>query len=236
MLFIVPLLFGSALVAAAPTLVTRNSAFTYDVSGERMSTAEVDASRATCWQGKIPWPLLNTPLPMKDVLSKQLEIYNRPQATSGQLTVHNYCSYPIYYTHMDAQVHTLAAGTNIAEPLTKTVFKASKSQSMGNDVLIEYAVANNQIYYDISLITCLVYSGDKPTGDASKCAGHELGLQLGNTKSRTFQCAPNKWCDDQVYLYQENMCKHNNPVTSCSSGDNGLTMEFCASKGPNNKS
>lgn len=188
----------------------------------RMSAAEVESIYKTCWDGKIPWPVR---MPCADVPPPQLEVFKKPAATPNQLTVHNYCSYPISYSHWDgsgAPVQgTLEAGASLNSGLTGTVFKASKSPDMSNDLLVEYSVGGGMLWYNLSLITCI--QGE----DLSACPGHDGGLQLGNAQSQTFQCAANSWCDDQAYIYQENLCKKENPVSQCDP-NLGLTMEFCA--------
>ncbi|KAH7371048.1 hypothetical protein BKA66DRAFT_573224 [Pyrenochaeta sp. MPI-SDFR-AT-0127] len=198
----------------------------------RMSSGEVDAIYKTCWNGQIKWPLPGTPNPVVDEVTPQLSIFPLPSTKPDTLIVHNYCSYDIYFNHFNG-AHSLetghiAGGASIERPLSGTVLKASKTADMAKDVLIEYAVAGDGVlYYDLSLITCLGQTGGLDNGDLSACAGHEAGLQLGNANSKSFQCAAGAWCDDQAYLYHENLCKKQNPVSSCSPS-NGLTMEFCA--------
>lgn len=172
-----------------------------------MTNAQVNAIVGTCWGGKLPWPLPNTVNPVIDVVSPQLSVFARPDTTPHTLTVHNYCGYDIFYNHLGVSGSlgngTLGAGQSINSPLSGNVFKASKKATMENDVLIEYNVAaDGKLWYDISLITCLGSTDDKPNSDTSACAGHEAGLQLGNKEWVAFQCAPGKWCDDQAYLYQ----------------------------------
>lgn len=176
---------------------------------ERMSSSDVDAIYKTCWNGLIQWPLPNTPNPVVDVEAPQLSIFPIPATKPDTLTVHNYCSYDIYFNHFNEgallETGKLAAGKSLDRPLTGTVLKASKTQDMAKDVLVEYAVGKDGLlYYDISLITCLGRTNGLENGDLKDCAGHEAGLQLGNGNSKTFQCAAGAWCDDQAYLYQVN--------------------------------
>ncbi|KAF2851416.1 hypothetical protein T440DRAFT_394642 [Plenodomus tracheiphilus IPT5] len=192
----------------------------------RMSDAQVEAIYKTCWNGQIPWPVR---MPAVDVTPSQLNIFAKPAATPNKLTVTNYCSYPINYMHWDGSASpvsgTLNAGASINRALTGSVFKASKKADMSNELLVEYSLAGGELWYNLSLITCV--KGE----DLSGCAGHEGGLQLGNAVSKSFQCAANSWCDDQAYLYQENLCKKQNPVSQCDPSL-GLTMEFCAAAKP----
>lgn len=239
MLSLIPLLVSASLVAAAPHSAqygahrARHAASTTPTvtprdtlgSMQRMSTAEVDAIYKTCWNGALEWPLPNTPNPVIDVVSPQLEIFERPTSTPNTLTVHNYCDYDIHFVHFNGgnpETGCLTAKTSIDRPLQGTVFKASKNEGMGNDLLIEYSIdATGVLWYNLSLLTCM------ENGDTSKCAGHEAGLQLSNPGKMAFQCGAGTWCDDQAYLYHENLCKKQNPVC-LGTPSAGLTMEFCA--------
>ncbi|OAL46611.1 hypothetical protein IQ07DRAFT_546866 [Pyrenochaeta sp. DS3sAY3a] len=217
-----------------------NDRFTTQSAGdstlERMATSDVTAKVKTCWGGKIPWPLPNTPNPVVDEPAPQLSIFARPATKANTLTVHNYCSYDLYFNNFDGQIllehGKLAAKSSIERSLGGDVMKVSKTNDMAKDVLIEYNVDGGLLWYDLSLITCIGRDANGlENGDLKDCAGHEAGLQLGNSNAnyKSFQCAPGAWCDDQVYLYQENLCKAQNPVFACNPNE-GLTMEFCASQ------
>ncbi|KAI8931938.1 hypothetical protein NX059_010839 [Plenodomus lindquistii] len=227
--FLLPTLLFSLLVLAAPhghlqhrqAMPKRNGL----ISAARMSVEEVKSIYTTCWGGAIPFP---ERMPSPDVVAEQLDVFTKPANTPDHLAVKNYCSYPIYYKHFDGSANpaqsVLEAGASISRPLTGTVFKASKTQDMAKELLVEYA-KHDSLWYNLSLITCV------EGGDLSKCPGHEGGLQLGNAEAKSFQCAPGAWCDDQAYVYQENLCKKQNPVSMCSPSL-GLTMEFCAGAKP----
>lgn len=178
-----------------------------DSTLERMSTSDVEAIYKTCWNGQLKWPLPNTPNPVVDKVAPQLSIFSLPASKADTLIVHNYCSYDLYFNHFNGgnslESGKLAARDSIERPLSGTVMKVSKTSDMAKDVLIEYAVAGDgQLYYDLSLITCLGTTDGMENGSTKDCAGHEAGLQLGNAQSKSFQCAAEAWCDDQVYLYQ----------------------------------
>ncbi|KAJ4362425.1 hypothetical protein N0V83_010518 [Neocucurbitaria cava] len=182
---------------------------TEDTSGievDRMNTEQVEAIITRCWEGKIPLPTNNVPLPFVDKPAPQLSIYERPTAKANTLTVHNYCSYDIHYHHFALSnmigSGSIPAGANIESPLSGTVFKASKSSDMASVVLIEYSAQGDNMFYDLSLINCIGQTNGEANTDTSACAGHELGLQLGNPTAKTFQCANEYWCDDQAYFYQ----------------------------------
>lgn len=190
-----------------------NDRFTTQSAGdstlERMATSDVIAIINTCWPGRLTWPLPNTPNPVVDKPAPQLSIFARPVSKANMLTVHNYCSYDLYFNNFNGPTllehGKLAAKSSIERSLDGDVMKVSKTEDMAKDVLIEYNVNGDQLWYDLSLITCIGRNPDGlENGDLKDCAGHEAGLQLGNsnTKSKSFQCAAEAWCDDQVYLYQ----------------------------------
>ncbi|KAF1941501.1 hypothetical protein EJ02DRAFT_512421 [Clathrospora elynae] len=252
MLSLVHLLVSSALVTAAPyhqqhrhvspvglsgteSLVTRTTKSNLGTL-ERMTTAEVQEICHVCWNGAVEWPLPDTPNPVIESNSEQLSLFDRPASTPNTLTVHNYCTYPLYFNHYhqadSLETGTLTAGQTINRPLAGTVLKVYKTKDMVKDVLVEYGIdSQNTMWYDLSLITCLGTTNGLSNSDTSACAGHEAGLQLGNSGEMSFQCAGGAWCDDQVYLYKENLCKKLNPVYG-GTPSQGLTMEFCAELKP----
>jgi len=232
MKFLIPSTLLSTAVLAAPYyslnhLHTSSNKRSEASALSRMSDSDVQNIYKTCWGGNLQWPIAGQPNPVVDVVSPQYSIFPKPAATPNMLTVHNYCSYDIYFKHLgrdsSQESGKITAGTNIVRPLSGTVFKAYKTPAMTQDLLVEYNVIpqTGELWYNLSLLTCM------QGGDLSACAGHDGGLQLGNAVSKSFQCAAGTWCDDQAYLYQENLCKKESPVTQCS-GNNGLTMEFCA--------
>ncbi|KAF2997049.1 hypothetical protein E8E13_001115 [Curvularia kusanoi] len=196
---------------------------------------------ATCpW--KIPWPLPDTPQPtVDDVAIPQLSLFQRPESTANTLTIYNFCDYDLYFEpHVGNTVEALghiAAGGKLDRPFESAPegsginLKVSKKEGdFSKPVQIEYAVSAGTVWYDISLIDCLGRTEDGlRNGDTSACAGHEAGLQMGPAKDAlSFQCGAGAWCDDQAYLYEENLCKKTNPNSACSS-DKGMAVEFCAS-------
>lgn len=238
------ILFCSSLVAAAPRALSGVSAIgqisprgaLLDPKLARISDAQAVAlvTNPTCWGGSgIKWPQNDCPPPTQDKPIPQLDIFKRPASTPNTITFNNYCDYDIHYEHLGASfsdVGVLKAGGSKSAPLTGTVFKASKTPDRAKVVLVEYSVAGDgKLWYNLSLVKCLGNKNGLYTSDMSGCAGHEAGLQFGNSQVRSYQCAPGLWCDDQAYLYDENLCKKQNPVTQCSPSD-GVTMEFCASK------
>ncbi|KAH3979395.1 hypothetical protein HBI80_149820 [Parastagonospora nodorum] len=206
----------------------------------RMTNAQALASvkKETCYNGtRIPWPQNDLPPPLADKPIQQLHIFKKPETAPNTLTIHNYCNYPIYYVHWNGPQNigqgVIKAHDVFTSPLRGSVIKASKTPDLTKVVLIEYFndKATKKLWYNLSLVKCL---GVNPrngmyTTDTSACAGHESGLQFGNKQVMSYQCAPGWWCDDQAYLYDENLCKVLNPVSTCSPKD-GVTMEFCASK------
>ncbi|KAH7083725.1 hypothetical protein FB567DRAFT_446494 [Paraphoma chrysanthemicola] len=216
------LLCSTALVHAAPRIIPRGI-MNVDTGLARMTSndqvrAIMDAAPARCWDGTIPWPQNDLPFPVQDGQGgNQLSLYTIPPTTPNTLTIHNYCDYDIYYLHLGGPT-TLGTGVlraheQFSAPLAGgTNWKGSKSPDHSSPVQIEYSTDSTGItWYNLSLIDCLVKKDGINTRDASRCAGHELGLQFGNKEVISYQCKPGTWCDDQLYLYQI-----------------GLTMEFCA--------
>ncbi|KAH8688582.1 hypothetical protein GQ44DRAFT_638310 [Phaeosphaeriaceae sp. PMI808] len=192
----------------------------------------------------IVWPLPDTPMPVIDhERIPQHNLFRRPTTVGNSVIVYNYCRYDLWVRpHVGNNVNAVeripsqrSKRFDIEKRDLAVNLKVSKIESnFAKPVQIEYAVANGALWYDLSLIDCLGTTGEardgKPVrnGDTSACAGHEAGLQLGNANDMTFQCGPGAWCDDQAYLYEENLCKSQNPVSACSPSD-GLGVEFCAS-------
>ncbi|KAL5119949.1 hypothetical protein ACEQ8H_002047 [Pleosporales sp. CAS-2024a] len=212
------ILLGPALVSATPRVYQgAHGIHQVEARGalvekalQRMSDAEARAlpSKPRCdnaqYNAHLSWPMNDLPNPSKDAAARQLNLYPRPVATSNTLTIHNYCNYDIFYWQLpNGAQGTLKPQAAFTSPVTTgNVWKASKSPNLAKVVQIEYVAAFGQIYYDISLIDCLARAANGlPTTDTIGCPGFEAGLQLGNQKAQTFQCAPGVWCDDQAYLY-----------------------------------
>jgi len=176
----------------------------------RMTNAQALASvkQEKCYNGtRIPWPQNDLPPPLADKPIQQLNIFKKPETAPNTLTIHNYCNYPIYYEHLGV-IQTeglIKPHDTFTSPLSGTVVKASKTPDRAKVVLIEYFndKTTNKLWYNLSLVKCLGVNPKNSmyTTDTSACAGHEGGLQLGNKKGMTYQCAPGWWCDDQAYLY-----------------------------------
>ncbi|KAF1834728.1 hypothetical protein BDW02DRAFT_497713 [Decorospora gaudefroyi] len=202
----------------------------------RISAEEVSTFVHTCHSGTIQWPLPpDAPMPVVDLngtASPQLTLFSCPPSSPNTLTVHNYCAYDIFYTHLNVDVvlgaDRIRAGATLHTPLAGTVFKAHQSALCTQPVQIEYAGS----YFDISLIDCVGRTDGVRNSDTSACVGHEAGLQLSNPGGRAWQCGAATWCDDQAYLYEENLCKKTHP-TGPYDRNAGLTMEFCAGLNPN---
>ncbi|KAF2633037.1 hypothetical protein BU25DRAFT_406300 [Macroventuria anomochaeta] len=197
---------------------------------------------ATCpW--KISWPLPDTPMPtVDDVEIPQLSLFPRPDSTANTLTIYNFCDYDLFFEpHIGntlGEIGHIPAGGKLDRPFEAAPegsgvnLKVSKTEGdYSKPVQIEYAVSAGTVWYDISLIDCLGRTEDGlRNGDTTACAGHEAGLQMGPAKDAlSFQCGAGAWCDDQAYLYEENLCKKSNPNSACSA-DKGMAVEFCASK------
>jgi hypothetical protein len=207
------LLLSAAAVLAAPT--SKEPDFG---SLQRMTDQAVIAKvrNLTCHKGQIPWPIAGRKNPIIDTETPQLSLYPRPKATAGTLTIYNYCGYDIWYRHFDGrkpqneQMIEDGILKSKGKPWTTmyagTVFKARKTaKDNGKDMLVEYGVVAGKLTYNLSHIVCLGAGND-----LSQCAGSDGGMNLGNEsqESKTFQCASNKWCDDQSYLYEVSRSLH----------------------------
>ena len=144
----------------------------------------------------------------------QLNIFPRPVTTTNVFTIYNFCSYTLWVDIFIGATNNgseqILAGGRLDRSLDSAAgvnYKVSKYANINHPVQVEYS-ANESVFFDLSLIDCLGTDGmtmaGKPirNGEMSMCAGHEKGLQLGNNKSRSWQCAAGAWCDDQAYLYE----------------------------------
>jgi len=208
MLLLTALLSCFALVLAAPQVMKKRDLAMS--KSDRMSVAELllyKGSKAQCWsQSNLVWPMNDMPLPSKESATKQLNIYQPPATKPRTLTVRNYCDYPIHYQHVGPrgilQESDLPAGGIFETPYVGTNWKASRQGDPSRVVQIEYNNNDGDLWYNLSLIDCLMKdSRGLPTKDASGCVGLEGGLQFGNKENMSFQCAPGTWCDDQAYFY-----------------------------------
>lgn len=183
---------------------------------ERMDKEAVETMRIKPKCDPGDWPLASgVPMPIKESgPPAQLDFFPIPESTPNALTMHNYCSYDLYFNGgapEDSAGTKLAAGGSVSRPLTGSVMKVSKSKSLHWPFLIEYGGG----FYDMSLITCLGTTDglelfddvNNPkyqtiTTDTSRCPGHEAGLHLSQPKGPTFQCKDGLWCDGQAYFYE----------------------------------
>jgi hypothetical protein len=181
----------------------------------RLSDENLNAISQTCAFGASELPLNpGVPNPVDIPRAEQLSLFPRPNSTPDTLTLHNYCAYELYWSHYNgpAGEHdrgVLPAGGEIRRPLDGTVMKVSKTADMARDVLVEYSTPDDgpeDLWYNLSLITCLGRLNGKVTADVSGCAGHEAGLQVDQTGGFAFQCEAGTWCDDQAYFYGVSPC------------------------------
>jgi hypothetical protein len=211
--------FCSALVAAAPRVlsnansinqISRRTALLLDQTLARLTNDEAMTlvNEKSCYADRrVKWPQNDLPTPSVNEETRQLKVFTSPATTANTLTVHNYCKYDIHYRREGQQgvldSGVLRAGTAYTTPLTGVgmVWKGSKSEDMGKVVLVEYSYDSTNVWYNLSLVKCLGTKDGQYTTDTSGCAGHEAGLQFGNTGNKSFQCAAGMWCDDQAYLY-----------------------------------
>lgn len=100
----------------------------------RFSDEKLKATAQTCSSG--PWQLpLNdgVPNPVDVAKPEQLDLFQRPESTSNQVTLNNYCSYDLYWFHFNPAGEVdhgfLPAGGSVSRPLTGSVMKVSKENA-----------------------------------------------------------------------------------------------------------
>lgn len=168
----------------------------------------------------VAWPLPDTPMPVVDhVALPQLSLFPRPVTSPSTIFIYNFCDYDIWVLPILGEdvlpVEHVAKGARHSRPLAPTAnnsgtsLKVSKiKDDFSRPVQIEYTAQDDgRVFFDLSLIDCLgrsAFQNDSllRNNNTSACAGHEAGLQFGNSQSKSFQCGPATWCDDQAYFYE----------------------------------
>jgi len=180
----------------------------------RYDPDELKAVAHSCSTGPAELPLnQGVPRPVKITTVPQLDVFPRPESVGGMLTMHNYCGYDLYWSHVNGkkvlsdpedtkvfETGHLPAGGTETRPLAGDNMKVSKTASGDQPVQLEYTHAGEKLWYNLSLIDCLGRKDAKITADMTHCVGHEAGIQMGQPEF-AFQCEAGKWCDDQAYLY-----------------------------------
>ncbi|KAF2688875.1 hypothetical protein K458DRAFT_292869 [Lentithecium fluviatile CBS 122367] len=104
------------------------------------------------------------------------------------------------------------------------VFKVSNSDQIvgGAHTQFEYAISNDQLYYDLSFVDCA--KGES----ASDCPGHAKGLAMysPNDACGKLDCAPGTYCPKQAYYVDTPLSKLGieEPVFGCGSAGTGMDL------------
>ena len=105
--------------------------------------------------------------------------------------------------------------------------KVSRSEQLlgGHHTQFEYAISNNVLYYDISLVDCAVGQ------DASNCPGHIAGLEIyspNQRKCNRVTCKSNTFCPEKAYYVDTPVTKlgHQEPVFGCGDAGTGADLTF----------
>ncbi|KAK3209331.1 hypothetical protein GRF29_69g1453989 [Pseudopithomyces chartarum] len=157
-------------------------------------------------------------------------------AALGQLIVANRCSRDMWIWSVDQRGSSRAikvhARSRYTEPIRNppqggVSIKVSRSEQLlgGHHTQFEYAVSNNVLYYDISLVDCAVGQ------DASNCPGHIAGLEIyspNQRKCNRVTCKSNTFCPEKAYYVDTPMTKlgHQEPVFGCGDAGTGADLTF----------
>jgi hypothetical protein len=157
-------------------------------------------------------------------------------ALAGKAIIANRCNYDIWVQPVHSPnwgaVRRIPARSKWSEPFSgaPTSTKISKTASIqaGKHTQFEYAISNNQIWYDISFVDCV------KGGWAGNCPGHAegLGVYANNGRCGKIDCRPNDYCPTQAYYVDQPLIKLGirEPVFTCpGAGINlDLTMIVCS--------
>lgn len=161
-------------------------------------------------------------------------------AAAGNAIISNRCSYDIWVWSIDQgysspPIHVPARSQHTEQLRSAcngcgTSVKVSKSDQLvaGKHTQFEYAITNNQLWYDISFVNCA--NGQ----DASNCPGHEMGLAMDspNAGCGKVNCAGGSYCPTQSYYVDFPMPKLGlqDPVFTCPGAGTGmdLYMKVCS--------
>jgi len=174
----------------------------------RFSDKKLLETAHSCLTGPQELPLNDgVPNPVDITTIEQLNVFSRPESVAGTVTMHNYCGYDLWWFHYsdngEIEHGHLPAGGTVAKPAVGSVMKVTKTNALGRELLVEYCHDKKDpsiLWYNLSLIVCIGKEDSKITTDTTQCAGHEAGIQLGQSEF-AFQCEAGKWCDDQAYFY-----------------------------------
>ncbi|KAF2657717.1 hypothetical protein K491DRAFT_714182 [Lophiostoma macrostomum CBS 122681] len=153
--------------------------------------------------------------------------------------IHNNCPYDVYLWSVDADHNPLTPlhmqpGQWQHEPFryisdtSGVAYKISRDSTLrggigGNHMHFEYAIRDNQIYWDISFVDC-AKDATLQGGNADGCVGHERGIRINTAVQGDgyigVHCLPNTFCLDDAYYISDpdKDWGHKAPVKGCPKG------------------
>lgn len=178
------------------------------------------------------------------MFSKSTILFAALQATlaaAGNAIISNRCSYDIWVWSVQpggsSEAIHVAARSQYTEPMVSgspVSLKVSKSDALvaGEQTQFEYSIANNELWFDISLVNCA-------EGDSSaNCPGADGGLAVTSPNSAcgSIDCAANSYCPTQAYFVDQPMLKLGlqEPVFTCPGAGTSmdLVMKTCSDEEP----
>ncbi|KAF2726465.1 hypothetical protein EJ04DRAFT_517778 [Polyplosphaeria fusca] len=154
----------------------------------------------------------------------------------GNAVIINRCPHDLWAWSVDqnfgsAPIH-LKARTIYREPFRVpcdgcgVALKVSNTDQLvtGKHTQFEYAISNNIVYYDISLVDCA--QGES----AANCPGHEMGLRIDSAvrACEPLNCGGGQYCPTQAYYVDTPLAKLGikEPVLGCGSAGTGMDVGF----------
>ncbi|ORX94825.1 hypothetical protein BCR34DRAFT_550131 [Clohesyomyces aquaticus] len=168
----------------------------------------------------------------------------QPRQGLGRAIVANQCDHDIWLWSIDEQTSIpnikVGARSTYTEPMRAPCngcgisLKISNTDQLlgGQQTQFEYAIANNQVYYDISFVDCA--KGDS----AADCPGHDKGLVIDSPLGACgpLDCPAGSYCPQAAYYVDDPLAKMNiaAPVQGCGASppDMDLYFRVCANKPP----
>ncbi|KAF1994915.1 hypothetical protein P154DRAFT_612566 [Amniculicola lignicola CBS 123094] len=93
---------------------------------------------------------------------------------------------------------------------------------------LEYTLADNKVWYDISFIDCVKKTVAGEPSDGSECPGHGEGVQVvGGGKCEMLACQGGEYCPEEAYFEPEGGYKPISPNKACGV-EEGVAFELCA--------
>ncbi|KAF2464563.1 uncharacterized protein BDR25DRAFT_296495 [Lindgomyces ingoldianus] len=169
-------------------------------------------------------------------------LHNR--AALGTAIVSNRCDHDIWLWSVDERTNKgpikIPKRSKYSEPMRNPCngcgisLKISNSNQLqgGKQTQFEYAIANNQIYYDISFVDCA------KGNNADNCPGHAHGLRIDSPQKScgVLNCASGAYCVHDAYYVDDPLAKMGikAPVLGCGPGKTNMDLYFkvCSDMAP----